>query len=92
MRHYFSALLLSAALLAPLAVKAADDEHRDRNDHRMYDRTNKDYHEWNDREDQTYRRYLQEQHKHYRDFSKASRRDQENYWKWRHSHSDDDRR
>ena len=92
MRHYFSALLLSAALLAPLAVKAADDEHRDKNEHRYYDRSNKDYHVWNDRENENYRRYLQEQKREYREFNRNPRRDQENYWKWRHAHPDDDRR
>jgi len=94
MRHYFSALLLGAALLAPIAVKAADDDHRDRknNEQRYYDRTNRDYHQWNDNENQVYRRYLQEQHRDYREFNRNPRREQDNYWKWRHQHNDDDHR
>src|SRR5439155_5459375 len=90
MRRYFSALLLSGALLAPVAVRAADDEHRDRErDHRFYDRSKRDYHEWNEREDRAYRRYLQERRRDYRDFTKAHRKDQDDYWKWRHHHRDD---
>lgn len=91
MRRYFGAILLSAALLTPIAGMAADDDHKDK-DHRYYDRSNKDYHAWNNNEDQAYRKYLQEQHRDYRDFNRANKRDQDNYWKWRHAHPDDDRR
>ena len=89
MYRYFNALLLSAALLAPVAARAGDDVHKDQ---RYYDRSSKDWHEWNEREDQAYRRYLQEHHREYREFHRASRRDQDDYWKWRHQHPDDDRR
>jgi len=63
MHRYLSALVLSAALLTPVAVSAAkddDDHHRVK---RYYDRDNRDWHEWNEREDSAYRRYLQEQHR-----------------------------
>ena len=90
MRNYIGSILLSAALLAPVAVRG-DDEHHDR-DHRYYDRSGRDWHEWNEREDQAYRRYLQERHREYRGFDKVNRKDQDEYWKWRHQHMDDDRR
>jgi len=30
-----------------------------------------------------------ENHRQYRDYSKLKRGDQDNYWKWRHEHGDD---
>jgi len=88
MRRYFNVILLSTALVLPIAMRA--DEHG--NDKRYYDRSHKDYHEWNSNEDQRYREYLNEHHKEYHDFAKAKRREQEDYWKWRHEHQDNDRR
>jgi hypothetical protein len=52
-------LLLSASLIAPVAVRADDDHHRER---RYYDREHRDYHVWNDHEDRAYRVYLGERH------------------------------
>ena len=93
MHRYLSALVLSAALLTPVAITAAkdDDDHRHRVK-RYYDKDNRDYHEWNEREDSAYRRYLQEQHRENRDWAKANRKQQREYWKWRHEHRDDDHR
>lgn len=93
-RYFFASVFLSAALVAPAALCAAgmpqDTEHqerrRDNNErHRFYDREHKDYHNWDDNEDQYYRRYLGERHREYRPFERASRREQREYWNWRHS-------
>ena len=92
MRHYFSALLLSAALLAPLAVKAADDEHRNSNERRYYDRTNKDYHQWNNNENRAYQRYALENHRSNSKFSTLNSQQQGEYWNWRHDHPDQNTR
>ena len=79
MKRYFGSLVLGAALFAP-AILSADPPHR------YYDRDHKDWHEWNEREDSAYRRYLQEQRRENREWAKANRKQQREYWKWRHSH------
>lgn len=101
MRRFVSLLLLSAALGAPVAIRADDqnehhdrDRNRDRNrDRRYYDTENRDWHQWNGQEDRAYRRYLEEQRRQYREYGKLNKRDQREYWRWRHNHPDaDDRR
>ncbi len=84
--RHISTLLLGASLLAPLALRADDDDHR--HDKRYYDRDHKDYHEWNDREDRAYRKFLEERHEHYRDWNRINRDRQREYWRWRHDHPD----
>ena len=76
-------LLLSAALIAPVAARADDRNHQDR---RYYDKDVRDYHSWNGDEDRAYRVYLQEQHRDYRDFNRAKREQQRQYFRWRHEH------
>jgi hypothetical protein len=78
MRTYLSSLLLVAALAGPSAGCAA----------RIYDEPRQDYHHWNGREERAYRVYLAERHREYREFGRLERRDQEEYWEWRHSHPD----
>jgi hypothetical protein len=96
--RYFKVIVLSAALVIPVLVSAQDRDHPDnkgqnnQQSRRYEDKTHKDSHEWNANEDQSYRRYLQEHHKKYHDFAKAKRSEQNDYWNWRHTHPDDDRR
>jgi Ni/Co efflux regulator RcnB len=84
--RYITFLFLMAALSAPAAIvtrAASQDEHRDehRDEHhdqkRVYDRTHKDYHNWDNNEDRYYHQYFTENHKEYRDYSKLNRRDQD---------------
>ncbi|MBZ5575336.1 MAG: hypothetical protein LAP40_02105 [Acidobacteriia bacterium] len=77
-----SGFVVGAALLAPLAT--ADHHH----DKRYYDRDGRDYHVYNNQEDRAYRVYLGEQHRDYREFRKMNRHDQQQYFRWRHEHSD----
>jgi len=87
--RYLGFLFLTAALTASVAPKAAAQEVVVTTDHhRYYDRYHKDYHTWNDGEDRSYRVYLGEQHRDYREFRLTTRRQQDNYWAWRHSHPD----
>jgi len=88
MRKRMSTVLLTIALTAPVAVFAQDEHHDDNQHHRFYDKSHKEYHEWNDNEDKAWRQYLNEHHRAYTDFGKASKRRQEAYWKWRHDHPD----
>jgi hypothetical protein len=90
--RFCSSLLLSAALLAPLAMRAQDRDHdRDDRNQRVYDRAHHDYHAWNSDEDDAYRRwygqtYNGREYKHYR---KLNKKQQEAYWKWRHDNDRD---
>ena len=80
-----SAFVLSAALVAPVTGRAEDRNHQEK---RYYDRNGKDYHTWNNNEDRAYRAYLQEHHRDYRDFNRVNRSQQQQYFNWRHQHSD----
>ena len=75
-------LVMSAALLAPVAVMA-EDHHGER---RYYDRDGRDYHYWNADEDQRYRAYLVEQHRVYVPFGRVSVRHRREYFRYRHEH------
>jgi len=90
--RHVSFLFLSAAMTLPLAVRtgaATQEEHRDdKKETRVYDRSHKDYHQWDNNEDRAYRRYLGEQHQDYRDYSKLKHNEQNQYWTWRHGHPD----
>lgn len=83
MRRYLSTLLLGAALCAPIVVHA--EEHPKK----YYDRTRKDYHEWNEQEERAYRHWVEaERHRKYQPWARTRREDQQAYWRWRHDHSD----
>jgi len=84
MRRYLSTLLLGAAMCAPVVIQAKDHHPK-----RYYDKDKRDYHEWNEQEDRAYRHWVTEERKHeYRPWNKASRTQQNEYWRWRHEHSD----
>src|SRR5690242_284409 len=85
MRRLITALVLGAALGAPIAAVAKDDPPR-----RYYDRSARDYHEWNEREERAYRHWLESQHRRYRDWNRTNRTRQDQYWRWRHQHPGDD--
>ncbi|HMJ61721.1 MAG TPA: hypothetical protein VK493_08155 [Bryobacteraceae bacterium] len=94
MKQTLTGLLVSAVLLLPNSLFAQPPHRDDRRDHadehRYYDKKQKDYHEWNDHEGQAYRMYWQQQHHggHYVDWDRANSRQRNDYWNWRHSHSD----
>lgn len=83
MHRYLNVLLLSAALFAPVAVRA-DDHNANK---RYYDKSGKDWHEWNDNEQRAYSQYQGEQH-HQIEFGKSNKSQQGAYFKWRHTHPD----
>jgi len=95
-RHRFKnligSLVLSAAIVAP-AVVVPSAKAQDAEVHvRVYDRDHKDYHNWDDREDHAYRSYLNEQHRDYVEYKRLNRKEQREYWNWRHDHPDRDDR
>jgi hypothetical protein len=96
---YVGALFLSAALMAPIGVRAAaapqddherhEQEERERREpRRIYDSEHRDYHNWDQREDEVYRHWLGERHEAYVDFERLERKQQRAYWKWRHEHEE----
>jgi Ni/Co efflux regulator RcnB len=99
--RYVGSLLLAGALTAPLALQAQDRDDRHDHDrdhdkdkvHRVYDHDRKDYHQWNSDEDRSYRDWYNDHYKgkKFREYSRLKRRDQDDYWKWRHEHGDHDR-
>lgn len=85
---YFSLLLLGAALAAPAVTMAGPKPQDASVQVRVFDRDHRDYHNWDDREDHAYRRYLVVQHRSYRGYDRQNARRQRDYWKWRHTHPD----
>ena len=83
-------LILAVAIAAPLAIMAAPAPKDDSVQIRVYDRNHKDYHNWDDHENNAWGVYLTNNHKKAHEFSKSSKREQSNYWNWRHSHPDHD--
>ena len=98
-RYLFGFMTLTAALAAPTAIRAAakpQDNGRqaerqdDKDQNRVYDRSHKDYHNWDANEDRSYRQYLGDKHKEYRPFTETKPKEQTAYWNWRHSRPDHD--
>ena len=88
MHRYIQLALLGTALAVPGAVYAQEHERAPEQTRAYQDSVRHDSHEWNEAEDRAYRRYLQEHHKKYHAFEKASKKEQQDYWKWRHDHPD----
>lgn len=89
MNKTLTTLLMTLALAAPIALTAQDRDRQERHEDKpmVYeDGRHHDTHNWNDDEDRQYRAYLQEHHRKYREFNKLNRKEQENYWNWRHQH------
>ena len=97
MRRFVGLFLLGVALATPVVTRADDDNkhHGERNrerDRRYYDAQRHDWHEWNAQEDRAYRQYMQERRQEYRDYGRLNKKQQREYWEWRHNHRDDDDR
>ena len=90
--RFANALLLGAALIAPIALRAQDRDHdRDDRNRRVYDPSHRDYHNWNGDEDQAYRQWYGQTYngRSYRDYRKLNKKQQQAYWKWRHDNDRD---
>jgi hypothetical protein len=82
MRRFAACLVLAGALAGAGGCYAAV---------RVYDQPRHDYHRWDDREERAYRAYLLERRRDYVEFRLLAPREQDEYWAWRHGHSDRDR-
>jgi hypothetical protein len=83
-QKHLASFLLTAALTAPLGaaliaapVPAAAAAQEDR-DHRK----------WDDHEQAAWGRFLAEKHRKDHDYTKAKKKEQDEYWAWRHDHPD----
>ena len=84
MRRFLGAVVLSGFLLAAPVAMRADDHPK-----RYYDPYKRDYHEWNEAEEHAYRHWVEEErHLKYHDWEHANKKEQRDYWKWRHEHPD----
>jgi len=86
--RYIASLLVTAGLAAPMAVLAVPAPQEATVKIRVYDREHKDYHNWDDNENHAWGRFIVEKHRKDHEFSKANKREQAEYWNWRHSHPD----
>jgi hypothetical protein len=89
MKRLAGLIILGTQLLVPLAIRAADDDHR-RSAQRYYDRDHRDYHNWNGNENRAYRHWLLEERRErqYREYNRLNAERQREYWRWRHEHAD----
>ena len=88
--RFIGSLILAAAITAPMTMIAAPGAKDEGVSVRVYDSGHKDYHNWDDNENKAWGVYLSGNHKKSHEFSKSSKREQSNYWNWRHAHPDHD--
>jgi hypothetical protein len=84
--RFVKAALLSAALIAPIAIMPATLLAQKVVIY--HDKAHNDDHQWNDHEDRAYRMWVKEGHRKNTDFARLRASDQQAYWGWRHEHSD----
>ena len=84
--RYLASLFLTASLAAPLSLMAAPQAVGVQV--RVYDRSHKDYHNWDDHENRAWAQFLVENHRNSHEYKRANRREQSEYWTWRHAHPD----
>jgi hypothetical protein len=86
----FSALVMTAALAAPLAAApsavAAEEGPAATITVRVFDPVRRDYHAWDRREERAYRAYLAERHRSYLAYRHQRLAQRRAYWRWRHEH------
>jgi hypothetical protein len=88
--RYFGSMLVVAALGMPIARKAMSGPQEDHDrKNRVYDREHKDYHNWDENENRAWIRFNTENHREAHEFAKANRKEQAEYWDWRHAHPEE---
>jgi len=88
MSRFWNTALLSAALMVPIAMAPRVMRAEEQAARTYHDKQHNDDHQWNGNEDQAYRAYVKDTHRKYRDFDKIKENDRQQYWGWRHDHSD----
>lgn len=88
MSKILGGLIISIALAAPIAIQAQDHNDQNNENKRVYDSSHKDYHQWNSQEDSNYHQWLKDNHRKDHDWNEASKKEQQEYWNYRHDHPD----
>jgi len=88
--RYVVSLFLTAAIAAPAAIMAVPVPQQASAQVRVYDKDHKDYHDWNQNENHAWGQYQTDNHQKHSEFSKANKKEQSQYWNWRHAHPDKD--
>ena len=88
--RYIASLFLTASLGVPVAIMAIPVPQEGGNQNRVYDKDHKDYHNWDDKENHAWGQFLTENHKSSHEYSKANKKEQSQYWNYRHAHPDKD--
>jgi hypothetical protein len=86
--RYLASFFLTAALAAPLSIMATPTPQEAGVQVRVYDSHHKDYHNWDDNENRAWNQYLTENHRDAHEYAKSNKREQTQYWNWRHAHPD----
>jgi hypothetical protein len=86
--RYIASIFLAAGLVAPVSLMAAPKPQDAKVQVRVYDKDHKDYHNWDDHENAAWGRFLVENHRQDHEYAKADKKEQKEYWNWRHSHPD----
>ena len=89
--HYLASLFLTVALAAPMSILAVPVPQEAGVQVRIYDKQHKDYHNWDGNENRAWNQYLSENHRESHEYSRSNKREQSQYWNWRHAHPDNDR-
>jgi hypothetical protein len=85
---HIASFILTAALAAPVSLVAAAVPQDASVQVRVYDKDHKDYHNWDDHENQQWHVFLTENHRKDHEFAKSNKKEQSEYWNWRHDHPD----
>ena len=86
-KRFAVSLFLAASIVAPASIMAAPSPQAAVSV-RVYDSGHKDYHNWDDHENGLWAQFLVEKHRSHHEYAKASKREQAEYWNWRHDHHD----
>jgi hypothetical protein len=83
-----ASLFLTAALAVPVVVMAVPGPQEASVQVRVYDKNHKDYHNWDDNENRAWGTFLVENHRDHHEYAKSNKKEQSEYWNWRHAHPD----
>ncbi len=86
-KSIIATVVLTGAFAIPMAAIAAPHA-QDAVQVRVYDEKHKDYHNWDTHEDAAWVRFQDEKKWKHHDWAKANKKEQQQYWEWRHSHPD----
>ncbi len=83
-----ASLFLTAVLTAPVSIMAAPSPQASVQVKVYDERPQGDYHTWDDNENQAWGRFLVENKSKPHEYTKANKKEQSQYWNWRHDNPD----